>query len=248
MKLAHGGFLLAMAAVFPAFTQSSPKTTDTPKAAETAATPAPAAATASAPKPASTAEAMRLSIDKQREAVEKQREAARKQAEAVGTRLKPGNIPAIVDPVEADCDPLADEVIAPLVDTNARAQQVKPELLRAVMEQESGYRPCAVSGKGAQGLMQLMPATAQQFGVNDIFDPKENVAAGAKLLKQLVDKYNGDLAKALAAYNAGAAAVDQAGGIPDIQETKDYVDAILKKLGSTPAAPPSIPTPKPIGN
>jgi len=191
---------------------------------------------------------MRLSIDKQRDAIEKQRDATRKQAETVGTRLKLGSIPALADPVIADCDPLGDEIIAPLVETNAKSQQLKPELLRAVMEQESAYRPCAVSGKGAEGLMQLMPATAEEFGVHDIFDPKENVAAGARLLKQLVDKYNGDLPKALAAYNAGPAAVDQASGIPDIQETKNYVDAILKKLEPTRTVPPNTQTPKPIEN
>lgn len=150
--------------------------------------------------------------------------------------------------MQADCEPLADSVIAPLINANAKSQDVKPELLRAVIEQESGYRPCAVSAKGAQGLMQLMPATAQDLGVKDPFDPKENVAAGAKFLKQLVDKYKGDLPKALGAYNAGSATVDQTGGVPDIQETKDYVDAILKKLGITRTAPQNTPTPKPIGN
>jgi soluble lytic murein transglycosylase-like protein len=91
-------------------------------------------------------------------------------------------------------------------------------------------RPCAISAKGAQGLMQLMPDTAQQLAVLDVFDPKENIEAGAKYLKQLIDKYKGDLKLALGAYNAGPTTVDQAGGIPDIQETKDYVEAILKRL------------------
>ena len=134
------------------------------------------------------------------------------------------------------------------IETTAKAQDVKPELLRAVMEQESAYRPCAVSSKGAQGLMQLMPATAQELGVIDPFDPKENISAGAKFLKQLMDKYAGDLPKALGAYNAGPANVDQAGGVPDIPETKNYVDAILKKMGITRTAPPNIPMPKPIEN
>jgi soluble lytic murein transglycosylase-like protein len=116
------------------------------------------------------------------------------------------------------------------------------------MERESGYRPCAISSKGAQGLMQLMPETSLELGVSDPFDPKESVSGGAKFLKQLIDKYQGDLSKVLGAYNAGPAAIDQAGGIPDIQETKDYVDAILKKLGVTRTVPPSDPTPKPTGN
>jgi len=79
--------------------------------------------------------------------------------------------------------------------------------------------------------MQLMPQTIQDLGVEDPFDPRENVEAGAKFLKQLLDKYKGDLAQALGAYNAGPAAIDEAGGIPEMTETRDYVDAILKKLG-----------------
>ena len=78
--------------------------------------------------------------------------------------------------------------------------------------------------------MQLMPATVKQFQVNDAFDPKQNVDAGAKYLKQLLDKYKGDVALALAAYNAGPATVDAAGKIPDIKETRDYVDDFLKRV------------------
>ena len=78
--------------------------------------------------------------------------------------------------------------------------------------------------------MQLMPSTAQQFAVQDVFDPKQNVEAGAKYLRQLFDKYKGDLSLALAAYNAGPTAVDQAKGIPEIPETRNYVEAILKSL------------------
>jgi soluble lytic murein transglycosylase-like protein len=78
--------------------------------------------------------------------------------------------------------------------------------------------------------MQLMPETASELSVKDVFDPKENIAAGAKYLKELLDKYKGDTKLALAAYNAGPAAVDAIGAIPDIQETRDYVDAIIKKI------------------
>jgi soluble lytic murein transglycosylase-like protein len=195
---------------------------------------------------------MRASIEKQRASIQKQRDAIRKQAESAGAWLKPGDPPRPIGfdspALQADCEPLADAVMAPLIETNAKTHEVKPELLRAVIEQESGYRPCAVSSKGAQGLMQLMPETSQELGVKDPFDPKENVSAGARFLKQLVDKYQGDLSKALGAYNAGSAAVDQAGGVPEIQETQDYVDSILKKLGITRTDPPSSPTPKPTGN
>jgi soluble lytic murein transglycosylase-like protein len=98
------------------------------------------------------------------------------------------------------------------------------------MQQESGFRPCAISPKGARGLMQLMPATLEQFKVEDAFDPTANIEAGAAFLKQLLDKYKGDMKLALAAYNAGPAAVDKAGAIPDIKETRDYVESILRKV------------------
>jgi soluble lytic murein transglycosylase-like protein len=78
--------------------------------------------------------------------------------------------------------------------------------------------------------MQLMPETAGELSVKDPFDPKENIAAGARYLKQLLDKYKGDTRLALAAYNAGPNAVDAASGVPDIAETRDYVEAILKKI------------------
>ncbi len=79
------------------------------------------------------------------------------------------------------------------MEQNSNQQGVKAELIRAVIAQESGARPCAVSSKGAQGIMQLMPATSEQFGVKDPFDPKQNVEAGTKLLKQLLTKYNSDV-------------------------------------------------------
>lgn len=137
----------------------------------------------------------------------------------------------------ADCDPIAETELAPMIDTAAKGHELQPKLLRAVMEKESAFRPCAVSPKGAQGLMQLMPDTAGQFGVSDAFDPKQNIEAGATFLKQLLDKYKGDIGMALGAYNAGSSTVDQAGGIPNIAETRDYVDAILKKIALPPAEP-----------
>jgi len=106
---------------------------------------------------------------------------------------------------------------------------VMTELLRSVVAQESGFRPCAVSKKGAQGLMQLMPATAEQLAVEDPFEPAENLEAGAKYLRQLVDKYAGDLALALAAYNAGPGTVEEAKGIPAIPETR-YLKAFFCRV------------------
>jgi len=107
---------------------------------------------------------------------------------------------------------------------------VSPDLLRTVMKEESGFRPCAVSGKGAMGLMQLMGATADELGVGNAFDPRENVTAGAKFLRQLIDLYNGDLTLALSAYNAGPGRVDPSLGIPEIPETMDYVHRILSAV------------------
>ena len=100
-------------------------------------------------------------------------------------------------------------------------------MLINVMRQESGFRPCAVSEKGAIGLMQLMPATAEQLGVKDSFDPMENVDAGARFLRQLLTRYDGDVLKAVSAYNAGPARVDAVDGIPQIPETIDYIKRIF---------------------
>jgi soluble lytic murein transglycosylase-like protein len=90
---------------------------------------------------------------------------------------------------------------------------------------------------GAQGLMQLMPQTSRDFNVADPFDPKENINAGAALLKKLLDKYNGDLKLALAAYNAGANTIDPTGTLPDIDETKNYVAAIIDDLNQSSKSP-----------
>ena len=145
-------------------------------------------------------------------------------------------------------DGRTDAVAAPLIDGAAQQQGVDAKLLRAVIDQESGFRPCAVSTKGAQGLMQLMPATAEELKVDDPFDPKQSIDGGARYLKQLLDKYKGDIPQTLAAYNAGPGATDQAKGVPDIPETRAYVDAILQKLGIKRTDQPSIQTPKPIEN
>jgi len=163
-----------------------------------------------------------------RMAMEKQRAAVRKQAETTGAWLLPWSPTGTAS--EAACEPIADGVVTPLIESAAKSNSVQPKLLRAMIEQESAFRPCAVSSKGAQGLMQLKPETAGDLGVKDPFDPKENIEGGAKYLKQLLDKYKGDLKLALGAYNAGPSAVDGANGVPDIPETRDYVDAILKKV------------------
>ena len=113
-----------------------------------------------------------------------------------------------------------------LVREAAERHRVDPALIRAVIETESNWNAGAVSRKGAVGLMQLIPTTAQRFGVNDLFSPQQNVDAGVRYLKTLLERYNGNLELALAAYNAGEGAVDRAHGIPRFRETRDYVQRV----------------------
>jgi len=113
-----------------------------------------------------------------------------------------------------------------LVREAAERHHVDPALIRAVIETESNWNSRAVSRKGAGGLMQLIPTTARRYGANDLFNPEQNIDAGVRHLKSLLQRYNGNLDLALAAYNAGEGAVDRAGGIPHFRETKDYVQKV----------------------
>jgi soluble lytic murein transglycosylase-like protein len=106
---------------------------------------------------------------------------------------------------------------------------LEPALVLAVVQVESGFRPEAVSPKGARGLMQLMPSTAAELGVKDSFDPGQNLDGGARHLGGLLARYRGDLVKALAAYNAGEAAVERHRGVPPFAETRNYVERVLRR-------------------
>lgn len=117
-----------------------------------------------------------------------------------------------------------------LVDTIAEKNQVEPPLVHSVIRAESNYNAAAVSPKGAQGMMQLIPATAQRFGVVDAFDPAQNIEGGVKYLKYLLDLYHQDYVKTIAAYNAGEGAVARYGGVPPYSETRTYVARVAKNL------------------
>jgi len=123
------------------------------------------------------------------------------------------------------------------IDKAAQRHNVDPNLVRALVKVESNFNPNAVSRKGAMGLMQLMPQTARQLNLKNPFDPQENVDAGVRHLKQLLENYGGDVRLSLAAYNAGSGAVARSRGIPNYSETRNYVRRITNiysgNLGST---------------
>ena len=137
-------------------------------------------------------------------------------------------------PLSGDCD------LDLIIYRAGKNAGVHPRFIHAVIKQESKYDPKAVSYVGAEGLMQMMPATAKRFGLKDPFDPKANVEAGTKYLKWLLKRFDGDVSLALAGYNAGEGSVDKYKGIPPYSETQNYVKKIVNTYGKTyhPVLPP----------
>lgn len=185
--------------------------------------------------------AMAGSLEKQRISIRKQASAGQTlvaSADAAAGNSSFYSVPWPIPPqwkeasgtAAGDCDPMPKQDLDKLVKAASEKEGLKEELIQAVIGKESAARPCALSPKGAQGLMQLMPATAAELGVADPFDPQQNVEGGSHLLKQLLTKYNGDVALALGAYNAGSGRVDRAGGVPAIPETLNYVSDILNRF------------------
>jgi soluble lytic murein transglycosylase-like protein len=134
--------------------------------------------------------------------------------QATGSFIKPAEATTVQDPLDR------------MIQESAQRHKVDPALVKAVISTESGWNPNAISRKGAEGLMQLIPETASRFGVGNALDPKQNVEGGTTYLKWLLDRYDGDLRKTLAAYNAGEGAVDSYGGVPRYRETQQYVQKV----------------------
>ena len=239
----YSQFILLLTSLALGFAQITP-------AARTEPSDAPAAPVIEAPKPeAPKPEPAKIPLVEKRveSSMERQRNSILRQVESVKkinpdafpiTKL-PGEesqvtapLPPSIDlPKQIACIPLPRGGLEPVITLAASRAGLSSELVRAVILQESAFNPCAVSPKGALGLMQLMPDTARQFGVSNPFDPSQNIGAGASLLRQLLDRYGGDLTLALSAYNAGPTTVDRAGKMPAIPETMNYVRRIMGSLG-----------------
>ena len=123
---------------------------------------------------------------------------------------------------------ISEQELEPMISRFSRQHQLHPALIRAVIKAESGFDPHAVSRAGAVGLMQLMPQTAARMDVRDLYDPEDNIGGGTKYLRQLLDRFRGNLPLALAAYNAGEHVVDRYRTLPPFTETRQYVRKVLR--------------------
>jgi len=160
----------------------------------------------------------------------------RESNQSANAKIEAANFPETVSsPLDVDA----------AIEQAAARHNVDPNLVRAVVKVESNFNPNAVSRKGAMGLMQLMPSTARQLNVKNPFDPQQNVDAGVRHLKQLLDSYGGNIKLTLAAYNAGAGAVARSSGVPHYAETQNYVRRITKLYNSGSNVGP-IASPEPV--
>ena len=159
----------------------------------------------------------------------------------VATAVATPQLPSVGMKLPSAPAPVLDKAsLNKLVDGAGERHQIDPDFINSVIRAESGFNNRAVSKKGAQGLMQLMPQTASQLGVANSFDPNANVEGGTKYLRELLEKYNFDVVKALAAYNAGPKRVEQYRGVPPYYETRAYIARIIRdfnrqKLAENPA-------------
>ena len=135
---------------------------------------------------------------------------------------------ALARPLPTQNLPAKPQNLNEVINTISDRHHIDPDFISSVIHAESGFNPRAVSPKGAQGLMQLMPGTASKLGVSNAFDPRTNVEGGTRYLTELLQRYNFDVIKALAAYNAGPQRVQQYGGVPPYQETRAYVARIVR--------------------
>ncbi len=145
-------------------------------------------------------------------------------------------VPVVPEPEEESDAPLPWTRVAgeyaDMIRTVAAEYELDPAVITAMIQVESNFDPFAVSHKGACGLLQLIPATAERFGVKDVFDPKDNLAGGARYFRWLLDRFENRMEFALAAYNAGENVVERYDGIPPYRETRDYVARVLQKVES----------------
>jgi hypothetical protein len=167
-------------------------------------------------------------------------------APAEATPLEPGKNDSASRPLTQTPSKNIQPDLNEVVRAASGTYHLDPDLVNSVIRAESGFNMRAVSPKGAQGLMQLMPQTASNLGVQNAFDPRANIEGGTRYLRELLERYNFDLVKALAAYNAGPRRVERYGGVPPYYETKAYVARVVrdfnkKKLAARTATQPSAP-------
>ncbi len=153
-----------------------------------------------------------------------------------GSEPEPAVQPAVVSPKS--------EPFVPIIEKYARENQLDPSLIHSIIAAESNFNPKAVSPKGARGLMQLMPATAARLGVENSFDPEQNIKGGVRHFRWLMDNFNNNLNLSLAAYNAGENLVQRLGRVPEIKETKEYVRKITKQYDKKQLSAQAEPEPK----